>query len=94
MAPVSCKIVLNHVSDQRTPFNPSEYERRAREGPCFICAIAGGDPDWRRDAEAVNTGEPERLGNYCAGCMSVGLLIQAGPGRGGGRGSWRTKRSG
>ncbi len=32
--------------------------------------------------------------NYCAGMTSVGLLIQAGPGSGGGTGAWRTKRSG
>ena len=23
------------------------YERRTREGPCFICAIAAGDPEYR-----------------------------------------------
>lgn len=41
------KIVVTHVSYQRTPFNAPEYERRTREGPCFICAIADGDPDYR-----------------------------------------------
>jgi hypothetical protein len=45
-------------------------------------------------AEAVNTGETDRLANYWVGMTSVGRLIQAGPGRGGGSGSWRTKRSG
>ena len=44
--------------------------------------------------EAVNTGETDRLNNYCASVTSCGRLIQAGPGKGGGRGGWRTKRSG
>jgi len=45
-------------------------------------------------SEPVKGGETERRGNYCVGSTSVGLLIQAGPGKGDGRGSWRTKRSG
>jgi diadenosine tetraphosphate (Ap4A) HIT family hydrolase len=36
------------VGYQRAPLNAAEYERRTREGPCFICAIAAGDPDYRR----------------------------------------------
>lgn len=35
------------MSDQRTAFNAAEYERRTREGPCFICAIATGEPEFR-----------------------------------------------
>ncbi len=38
-------------------------------------------------AEAVNLGETGRRQDYCAGGTSGGLLIQAGPGKGGGRGS-------
>lgn len=35
------------VSD-RIPFDAEAYERRSREGPCFICALASGDPEYRR----------------------------------------------
>ena len=45
-------------------------------------------------AEPVNRGETDRLANYWVGITSAGRLIQAGPGRDGGSGSWRTKRSG
>ena len=45
-------------------------------------------------AELVNPDETGRLDNYCVIGTSVGLLIQAGPGNAGGRGTWRTKRSG
>ena len=45
-------------------------------------------------AELVNPDETGRLDNYCVIGTSVGLLIQAGPGNAGGRGAWRTKRSG
>ena len=44
------------------------------------------------EAVAVNTGETNRPSNYWVGVTSVGRLIQAGPGRGGGSGSWRTNR--
>ncbi|HLZ27265.1 MAG TPA: hypothetical protein VKV73_08075, partial [Chloroflexota bacterium] len=45
-------------------------------------------------AEPVNPGETGRRTNYRVDGTSSGLLIQAGPGSGGGSGSWRTKRSG
>src|SRR5712692_1661200 len=32
---------------QRLPFDAVAYERRTREGPCFICAIAAGEPAYR-----------------------------------------------
>ena len=32
---------------QRLPFDMAAYERRSREGPCFICAIAAGQPEYR-----------------------------------------------
>ena len=32
---------------RRLPFDRVAYERRSREGPCFICAIADGDPEYR-----------------------------------------------
>ena len=50
-------------------------------------------PD-QAEAEAVNFFEAGRRDNYGAGETSTGLLIQAGPGNGGGTGAWRTKRSG
>src|ERR1043165_2179282 len=30
---------------QRLPFDLAAYERRTREGPCFICGLADGDPE-------------------------------------------------
>ena len=61
-------------------------------------AFASNDPTLMQDtstsAVAVNTGETNRPSNYWVGVTSVGRLIQAGPGRGGGSGSWRTNRSG
>ena len=32
---------------ERVPFDSADYERRTRQGPCFICAIAAGEPDYR-----------------------------------------------
>jgi diadenosine tetraphosphate (Ap4A) HIT family hydrolase len=34
--------------DQRIAFDAEAYERRVREGPCFICALASGDLEYRR----------------------------------------------
>ncbi|MGN6794438.1 MAG: HIT family protein [Streptosporangiaceae bacterium] len=31
----------------RVPFDVDGYERRSREGPCFVCAILAGHPDYR-----------------------------------------------
>ena len=47
LSPVVAQIVVNHVSHPREPFDSAEYERRVREGPCFICAIAAGNADYR-----------------------------------------------
>ena len=33
---------------ERIAFDIESYERRAREGPCFICALASGDVEYRR----------------------------------------------
>ena len=40
-------LVVACVSD-RIPFDIEAYERRTREGACFICALANGDPEYRR----------------------------------------------
>jgi len=32
---------------ERVPFDSADYDRRTREGPCFICAIAAGEPEYR-----------------------------------------------
>jgi diadenosine tetraphosphate (Ap4A) HIT family hydrolase len=29
------------------PFDIAAYEQRSQNGPCFICAIAAGDPEYR-----------------------------------------------
>lgn len=36
------------VNSQLTwvPFDAERYERRSREGPCFVCSMLGGDPDY------------------------------------------------
>ena len=31
----------------RVPIDSDAYERRVREGPCFICALASGDAEYR-----------------------------------------------
>jgi diadenosine tetraphosphate (Ap4A) HIT family hydrolase len=38
--------VVTNMS-QRLPFDHAAYERRSREGPCFVCAIADGVPEYR-----------------------------------------------
>jgi len=30
----------------KVPFDVDAYERRSREGPCFVCAILAGHPDY------------------------------------------------
>jgi diadenosine tetraphosphate (Ap4A) HIT family hydrolase len=38
----------------RLPFDLAAYERRSREGPCFICALANGDPEFRSTNEMIH----------------------------------------
>jgi hypothetical protein len=61
----------------------------------FASRLGGPAGGWKSTwwAEPVNPGETGRLDNYCAGVTSTGLLIQAGPGKCGGTGAWRTKRN-
>lgn len=33
---------------ERIAFDAEAYERRVRQGPCFICALASGDAEFRR----------------------------------------------
>jgi histidine triad (HIT) family protein len=35
------------------PFDAVAYERRSREGPCFVCAFANGDPAQREENELI-----------------------------------------
>jgi len=35
------------------PFDSDAYERRSREGPCFVCLFAAGDPMQRTDNELI-----------------------------------------
>ncbi|MBV9582101.1 MAG: HIT family protein [Chloroflexi bacterium] len=39
--------------NQLRPFDLDAYTRRARHGPCFVCAIADGDPEYRIDHEFI-----------------------------------------
>jgi HIT domain len=34
-------------SPRRVAFDLAAYERRTREGPCFVCAFVAGDPNYR-----------------------------------------------
>ncbi len=34
------------TGEQRVPFDREAYERRARSGTCFVCAIVRGDPEY------------------------------------------------
>jgi hypothetical protein len=74
---------------QRSAAAPSASAKVAVTSASHASAICRGP-----EAEAVNPFETGRRGNYCAGGTSAGLLIQAGTGKCGGRGTWRTKRSG
>ena len=33
--------------DDRRPFDQAAYDRRVRRGPCFICELLAGNPDYR-----------------------------------------------
>ena len=37
----------------RLPFDSAAYERRTREGPCFVCAIANHEPGYRAAHEMI-----------------------------------------
>ena len=38
---------------ERVPFDIAAYERRTREGPCFVCAIARGEPEYRGPSHII-----------------------------------------
>ena len=46
-----------HIQPDRAAFDIEQYERRVREGPCFIRAFVAGDPDHRHHV----VDEDERL---------------------------------
>lgn len=37
---------MDSVQPARVAFDAEEYVRRSREGPCFVCAILAGHPDY------------------------------------------------
>src|SRR5215469_4680712 len=39
-------LVVDPLGAKR-PFDVEQYARRSREGPCFVCAILDGHPDYR-----------------------------------------------
>jgi histidine triad (HIT) family protein/ATP adenylyltransferase len=54
----------------RVPFNAEQYIRRSREGPCFVCSILAGHPDYPHhdvyedaDTIAFLTRQPVLLGH-------------------------------
>lgn len=38
---------------QLLPFDMAAYERRSREGPCFVCGIAAGQPEYRDPTDMI-----------------------------------------
>ncbi len=38
---------MGNSQPARVPFDVGRYARRSREGPCFVCAILAGHPDYR-----------------------------------------------
>jgi diadenosine tetraphosphate (Ap4A) HIT family hydrolase len=49
---------MDNLGSGRVPFDVVGYERRSREGPCFVCAIVAGHPgydhhDVYEDAETI-----------------------------------------
>src|SRR5579859_2459765 len=55
----------------RVPFDTVRYVQRSREGPCFVCAILAGNPDYRHhdvyeDAATIAfLARPAVLFGYC-----------------------------
>jgi diadenosine tetraphosphate (Ap4A) HIT family hydrolase len=37
---------MDNLQPGKVPFDVAAYERRTREGPCFVCAILAGHPDY------------------------------------------------
>jgi histidine triad (HIT) family protein/ATP adenylyltransferase len=37
---------VGNAKPSRVPFNAEQYLRRSREGPCFVCSILAGHPDY------------------------------------------------
>lgn len=40
--------IIHRVDSQPTwvPFDAEKYDRRSREGPCFVCSVLAGHPDY------------------------------------------------
>jgi diadenosine tetraphosphate (Ap4A) HIT family hydrolase len=38
---------------QLQPFDLDAYVRRSRQGPCFVCSVAAGDPEYRSAHEFI-----------------------------------------
>ena len=50
--------MLAHVrSDVRQPFDLVAYNQRVRSGPCFVCALADGVPEYRAAHELIYTAD-------------------------------------
>jgi histidine triad (HIT) family protein/ATP adenylyltransferase len=55
----------------RVPFEVGQYERRSREGPCFVCALLAGHPGYPHHAVYEDDGtiaflaRPATLLGYC-----------------------------
>jgi hypothetical protein len=47
---------------ERILFDTDAYERRTREGLCFVCAVANGDLEYRRTSAMIYE-DPNVLGH-------------------------------
>ena len=63
--------LVDRPQPPRVPFDAVRYVRRAREGPCFVCAILAGHPDYPhhdvcQDAVTIAfLARPPTLPGYC-----------------------------
>ena len=37
---------MDSAQHHKVPFNVAQYDRRSQEGPCFVCSILAGHPDY------------------------------------------------
>ena len=48
----------------KRPFDLDQYERRVKDGPCFVCAFLAGDPDYRHHRVYEDDDTVVFLGRY------------------------------
>jgi histidine triad (HIT) family protein/ATP adenylyltransferase len=62
---------MDNLRPAKVPFNAEQYVRRSREGPCFVCAMLAGNPDYTHhdvyeDADTIAfLASPSTLLGHC-----------------------------